>query len=755
MAATALAFAAAACGDTASDDAPVLLALQSTGVAVNNTLRLALLVENPVGVGLELSVQGPSLPGFDQVTQLGGAPGGGEFQWTPLASHVGTHELTFSITSNLGGNSQSVLIEVTAPDSAAPIFLRPGAGGTYDLGSDPCVTVDIEVRDDDSASVDIRARSEPPAGAVVVATGAKQAQFQWCPDQGQIAQSERWTLELDADDGDHLPTEHDFLVVLRTVTRENCPGTPPSIAVDSPGQGARVESASSYTIEVTVTDDTGIRDAPLLYYSTVAPETPADLDITSFDQVTFTGSRSDWSAEIPPIELLEGEERTVYYLVSVTDNDDENGTACDHRVETSLRSFDAVGASEELRAGLCEACNASLRCETGLCAVFGGGGRCLTHCRRGDVCDGFSTCGDVNTSEGVAATACGDVVAACEGGGPSECVDDGFEDNDSFDDARYVDFSPVEATLCGGDDDFYEIDAIDDTEIEIILDQFEHINTDLDLALLDNHGERIRISAGIADTERVEYCLPGGDHAVVRVYGFRANASSDYRLRIQESDGNCCIDDSDEPDDTLDDARPVDIDGTLEGTICPGNEDNVYFDIEEPSHLSALLVFTHAEADLDFELYAPDNRRIALSWSASDDESIEHDLADTGRYTLRIFPFDEGSTDYLGEIALEALAGGQNGEACESFDDCIGERACIDWPEGYCARSGCTSDADCEGDTFCSDHCQVGGVVVPVCVKRCGTGEPACREDYSCELVFDLDFDLYSACVPYSCLMDF
>jgi hypothetical protein len=832
--AAAIALVAVACGDEVTSEAPTLLALQAAEVAVNSTLRLPLVVENPAGVALTFSMSGPALPGLDEVTQLGGTPTGGLFQWTPLASHVGNHEFTFTVSSSQGGNSQSVLIHVTASESAAPIFLRPGSGGTFDLSVDPCVTVDIEVRDDDSSSVEITTRTEPPPGSAVVTTGSKQAQFQWCPAQAQIAQSERWTLELEADDGDHTPTTHDFLIVLRTTARDNCPGTPPTITVNSPSGGQRVESGGAYSVDIEVDDDTGVRDAPLLYYSTVEPEETDDPDITSFDQATFSGSGRSWEAEIPSLGLLEGEERTVYYVVSVTDNDDESGTSCDHRTETNLRNFIAVGASETVRIGLCESCGDSERCESRVCAASAGGARCLQACAEGDSCD-EGACRSVNTIEGLSTLACGDVIAACEGGGPEECINDEYELNDTYDESAYISSSPIFATICAADIDYFDIDVDVDSEIEIILDQFDQDTADLDLELLDATGERIAGSAGTSGTERVTHCLAGGEFAVIRVYAYHLDDQSDYRLRIETDDGDCCIDDIDEPDDTFEDAWSVELDGSFEGTICPGNEDWVWFDVNEPSHLTATIIFTHSEADLDLELYDPEARRVSSSLGASDDETIEIDLSVTGDYSLRIFPYGDGSTDYLGEVILEPLSscdssddcpigtvcddgscdtdictsasscpedymcpsagpgGGDrhcaapctvngdcrdegiveesckrlpeglgcglrgsaaNGEPCGGHNDCGGQRACIDWPSGYCARASCTSDSDCESDTFCSDECLVDGEILGLCVRRCGPGfeDTPCRGGYECQFVFDMYFEFQAACVPAECI---
>ncbi len=44
---------------------------------------------------------------------------------------------------------------------SAPIFLRPGPGGTFDLSRDPCVHFDVEVRDDDSAEVALSVEGAP------------------------------------------------------------------------------------------------------------------------------------------------------------------------------------------------------------------------------------------------------------------------------------------------------------------------------------------------------------------------------------------------------------------------------------------------------------------------------------------------------------------------------------------------------------------------------------------------------------------
>ncbi len=240
---------------------------------VNERLRIDLPIDNPSGRPVSLMVEGPMLPSFDRVTTLSTEPGGGVFTWVPLASHAGMHELQFVLTAGEGGGEldrQRVLVTVLPAADAAPVFVRPGAGGTFDLTQNPCVRFDVEVRDDDSDRVILGTRSEPPTGATLANAGPKRASFDWCPTPDQVAASQRWTIELFADDETHPPVEHDYVVVLRSgPPRTGCVGTPPVITLRSPLMSERITSGTTYPVQVTITDDMGLRDAPLL--STRAP----------------------------------------------------------------------------------------------------------------------------------------------------------------------------------------------------------------------------------------------------------------------------------------------------------------------------------------------------------------------------------------------------------------------------------------------------------------------------------------------------
>lgn len=810
----------AGCDDGAAARAPRLLPVDAQRVTVNEPLQLTLSVENPDGLSLEWRVDDPGLPSFAEVTTLAGTPSGAEFQWTPLASHVGEHELVFRVDSSAGASEVAVIVRVSAAASAAPIFLRPGFGGTYDLQRNPCVGFDIEVRDDDSLEVELLVREPLPDGAELIPDfeSTKRARFEWCPTPDQIERTLRWNIALAADDGDHEPpTPHDYLIVLRTPTRTNCPGTPPEIEVASPAEGELLAAAGGYPIEVTVRDaDSGVRDQPILYFTTKSPDDEPDLD--DFEQRLFVPLGGDrWRAVIPPFALAEDERRTVYYFVEATDNDDPMGTSCDQRSETPIRKFSAgfaAGLAED-----CAPCTASSQCASGLCAALQGG-----------TCLPTGACQNVTSLEGQSVQACPE---ACGTVTPGTCTNDAAEPNDTLDQARAVDAatSAINAMICPDDVDVWRLDAPTDSDqqLELVLDGFDPTTGDLDLALFDAlDGRLLLVSGGTAPSEALSWCLPAGQSALAAVYGYNAADTSAYTLNVTRSAGNCCIDDDGEPDSVPAQARPLAADGSFEGTLCAPDEDWFRFEVDGPGTVEVLVVYDAADGmDLDLELYGPDGGFLVAAWNDDpSEESLVHAVSVAGTYRLRVVPYAAGSGSYLGAVTLGEPAecsstldcalfsvcssGGQcvsdqcsgpgdcpsqhlctpggpglavgfctlgctsnaqcrdgeackwfangtrgcgqkggalNGAACTFFEECGGQRDCFAWPGGYCARAGCTSNADCESDTFCMPG---SGGQPNVCVKRCGAGHPECRlaEGYACRALSSVDGTSESGCTP-------
>ncbi|MCS6856114.1 MAG: hypothetical protein NZM37_00230 [Sandaracinaceae bacterium] len=688
---------------------------------VGQTLRVSIPVINPSGLPLRYRAKASrALPAFESTTSISGSPGGGEFRWTPLVSHVGLHDIEIAIQSPEGEvyDRRLLVVEILPSLESAPVFVEPGAGGTYDLSRDPCVRFGIEVRDEDSPMVMIRSRGELPRGASLEMRGPKSAAFEWCPTSDQIAASERWTIGLEADDGDHEPVPHDYVVILRSEGGANCPGEAPSIRVLAPEGGARVQGNPGYQVSVEVNDDRGLREPPILYWTTEMPSDPSRPDITGFQQELFereAGNR--YLATIPPLGLGEGESREVFFIVSATDNDDPEGTACDHRTETPLSSFYALGGRASMLA-TCSRCRASSECASGICVPLSGGARCLEGCSGGS-CSGSSRCATVTTSEGARVQAC-----AGPSGNPNEacaqaCMNDRYEPNDSMAQATPL-RSPIMGQICRDDRDLFRIDgASEGSEVEVLLDSFRSSEGDLDMRLLDAMGRIVGTSAGITDMERIVHCARSSGPLYAEVYGF-LGAQNPYRIQATLRSASCCVDDASEPDNALGTARLVS-GSDFEGKLCAGDSDHRAFDVSMPSRAEITLVADDLSR-LEFDLFDAAGARLSGSTLSGGIRRIERTLS-PGRYVLRIagMPPPRGIA-YLGEIRLTP-----SGMACTSTRECPLGSVC---QSGTCVSDDCTPPGTCPAMHICPPPGPDGGR--SDCLASCVVNAD-CRSGEACK----------------------
>ena len=106
-----------------------------------------------------------------------------------------------------------------------------------------------------------------------------------------------------------------------------------------------------------------------------------------------------------------------------------------------------------------------------------------------------------------------------------------WEPNESVSEAVPLSL-PVDVMLelTPGDVDHFAIDLDEPTEVTVRI-AFTHATGDLDLALLDEWGESLAISASTGDEERITATLPTG-RSIVRMYGFQG-AATDYRLQVR------------------------------------------------------------------------------------------------------------------------------------------------------------------------------------------------------------------------------
>lgn len=704
-----------------SGERPVLGTIERQTGTVSETLRIAIPVTNPSGVALRYAFAAErEIPALESVSSISGGPSGGELRWTPLSSHVGTHELTITIASPSGEayDQTSVLVEILPSSDSAPVFLEPGAGGTYDLTRDPCVRFHVEIRDDDSPGVEIRARGELPNGASLEQSGGKSADFDWCPSPDQIAAAERWTIALSADDGDHPPVPHDYVVVLRSGGGSGCDGDPPAIELVEPRGGQRVTSGTGYDVVVAVTDDVGLREPPILYYTTETPSDPSRPDVTLFSQALFESEGGDrYRARVPSLGLAVGSSEEVFFVVSATDNDDPTGTFCDHRTETLLNSFFAVGG-EGGGLATCARCVSSLDCDSGICAPSAGGARCLERCAGS--CSGGRECESVTTSEGGRASACtgagGSVALACT----ASCTNDANEPNDTRATATPLSRA-ASGQICAGDRDVFRISgARSGAEVAVVLDGFVSRDGDLDLRLLDGDGRILASSAGVSNSESISYCAPNADPLYAEVFGF-LSAANPYNLSVSITPGSCCVNDALEPDDSVGAGRAI-VGGDFEGTLCYGDNDYRTFELTRASRVVVTIV-ADGLAVVDIELYDASGTFIASSSDAGGVLSIDRVLS-PGRYAVRIYGYMNEGDDYIGQLEITAA-----GSSCTLSTECPSGEVCA---RGSCASDSCApgSSGACPADHFCPEAGPSGGR--SHCAARCLVNAD-CRSSEACK----------------------
>jgi hypothetical protein len=143
------------------------------------------------------------------------------------------------------------------------------------------------------------------------------------------------------------------------------------------------------------------------------------------------------------------------------------------------------------------------------------------------------TCAQRNVAEDTVAPPT--AIAWCSldggGGGSSSCSDDSFEPNNSRSAAKAVTSGQqLQAKICPNNEDYFKITVAAGRGIDARI-TFQHAAGDLDLELLGPTGQRVAISEGTTDSERVAATgLAAGDYTL-RVYGY-AGAGGAYTLSV-------------------------------------------------------------------------------------------------------------------------------------------------------------------------------------------------------------------------------
>ncbi|MBI5477706.1 MAG: PPC domain-containing protein [Deltaproteobacteria bacterium] len=624
------------------------------------------------------------------------AKGEAMFRYTPIISDVGTHTFDFIADDGKAKRTQTIAIKVEISESSGtgPTFRKPvGTGTTLDLAQKDCGTLDVVVEDPDSAEVDITQEDPVIAGASLAQDSGLTARWTWCPSTDQIAASDRYMLRLGADDGTTRVTK-DYLIVLRKPQKTDCPGTAPVIT----HQPEDDNTLLPLIVFADVTDDKGIKNEPLLYYSLTQPPTPPDVGaMTQVSMILLWGDMKSgtWGVEFPNPVVSQpvGTRADVWYVIVAQDNDDEAGD-CDHLTQmpaTGSYQMSVTRPPDGQGRGLCEACTADVQCggANDNCLVMGTGGEsfCFKACTQDSDCgDPLYYCSltEWTSVDGVKARQCIPNTFRC----PPEpaCQDDTREPNDSLAGVQTTTAlaagSYPSLKLCpagsGLDEDWYPIEITADTEVTASITATAP--PDLDLALVNSSGVVVTKSDGLTANESLTSCLGPGRY-YLRVYGFGTVAST-YTLTYGKVAKSCqvCEDDYWEDDDNATQARVVNLGSgryySDTNAICANDDDWFKVQLTSGQKLYATVAFTQASAseDLDIRFYQQGSGSTVVDLthctevdptgcvstngqSTTSNENFTYTATTTGTYYVVVHGWEGSENLYDICIALSNVAG--------------------------------------------------------------------------------------------------
>lgn len=598
--------------------APVLESVDDAMAAVGEELAINLRATDPDGDQLDFGFDA-EVDDIDDHAAISVRPDGtAVFRWTPLGNDVGEWPFDFTVSDGSNSDVATATISVrSAADGTAPLFREPvGSGTTLDLGFSACLEVEVVVEDQDDAAVTIGDEEPRIAGAELFQDTGLSGRWSWCPSKEQI-EIDRYPLVLSADDSEHEKVLKNFLIVLRVPPRDDCPGKGPAIVHDA----RHLETVLDVEITAEITDDLGLKNAPLLYYSFEEPKLPIDfssLEVAEMELLSGDLERGVWTGKIPnPVaDAAAGTSADVFYIISATDDDDAEGT-CDHVTdapEEGSYGITVTNPGGEGGAGPCERCSADVQCGAAedVCAVVGAASEqfCLSACGGEGGCDDGFECASVVSVEGLEAMQCQPVTGECVDV-PPMCEDDDAEDNDSRQQAAGN--SPTAPDVyegliaCPGDEDWYRVNMGAEGILGALTDGGDSSN--LQLGLYDTMGNEIVLESGAGSDEVIEECLPSGNY-YVRVFS-PDDARNTYDLLLETTPQACemtCQDDGLEPDDTTGQATFVDLGAGAftvnDRMLCSGDDDFYEVELDDNETLVVDLTFVHSNSgDLDTHFF--------------------------------------------------------------------------------------------------------------------------------------------------------
>ncbi len=640
------------------------------------------------------------------------------FQWVPLAADAGPDGrgqeflITFKVTDGIATTSQVVKITVVlgGAGTGAPIFVTP-SDHTLDLDRTDEVQFNIEVRDPDSASIDLRIEDNPPGGTFETAPGSKLATYRWRPSPEQIDEKPVWGIQLSADDHVNPKVYQDVTILLKGGAGK-CEGTPPDIQHEElPDQ----REAGDYQVEVDASDADSAIATVALYYLVDLGEGG------EYSKQTMTNvAGTTWAGTIPNPGLQGDQTAKVSYYLCAQDDDDAGGSTCDLRTclpKDGRFSFTAYAAGNQQ----CEDDGfepndtgaASTIVEPGtyqdrkICPDnedwyliqvptnhWMGAGIGFTQANGALEIDLFADDGStllaqgepgenqevvysevtqqaetfllrVRAAAGVENTY--DLALVVEEYVP--CSPDAYEPNDTPDGARTVAEGDFPDLTCCGEPDWYKLDLNQGDGLDVLI-EFDTAGGDLDLWIFEASAFQDEVlscdnAVGCSTTETDDESVSIPSLPLTTTYyiavGPYQGAKNDYSMTVLVTPGQQdCVDDGNEEDDTPAQAGDLWDNGPRPGQICADDEDwfqtlgytgeTLVFDLD----------FVHADGDLDLKLYSDGvtvdtlaQHQLASSASATDGEHIEYPVPADGFFYVRVYGYSGAENAYTLEMSIQ------------------------------------------------------------------------------------------------------
>lgn len=267
------------------------------------------------------------------------------FTWDPITSDVteqGGRKLTFVVADEHDASSEKVVRVHIKPGNGRPQF-RNSSSKLYDVNSTEPIGFEVEVRDDDSETVDIAMPAgRAPTGASFEQTGDKSGSFEWDPTPSQ-EEKRVHSVTFIARDMETEPVEQTVTIIFKERTNDVDPDNPPvnqqECEEEKPIQFEPLpaqHTGDDYPIQAKFSAEAAAKyDGASVLWTTKDPLNNDDIDFRA-ENLTIDGRTI--SGSLPNLELPGGTTEIVFYAICALDEDAEP-TAEDAFVCSPKRDF--------------------------------------------------------------------------------------------------------------------------------------------------------------------------------------------------------------------------------------------------------------------------------------------------------------------------------------------------------------------------------------------------------------------------------